>query len=270
MFLLAGPLLLAGCATPGAMGPPAEGRYAQSTDSATSGCLRNPACYTTRPGEEAIIPWLFRFVDTARTAVTVMRLLETAEMARVEQVLANCAKEANSKVNDEDEVLKGQSPTAEQCREVVRQEKGKDVTRAMDLGTRKHAVALACVQRELGELYPENFSVQPRYKYDPSVGQWRQLDPAFVAEWLRNGLESLLLGTLVPDVVIHASGSSQNVQRVYDFKFPCVPVRKGQSPGWREYPAGHPHHPKNQGRMYKEALGGEKDPALVTPQLGVQ
>ena len=112
--------------------------------------------------------------------------------------------------------------------------------------------------------------MQPRYKHDPSVGQWRQLDPAFVAEWLRNGLESLLLGTLVPDVVIHASGNSQKVQRVYDFKFPCVPIRKGQSPGWREYPAGHPHHPKNQGRMYKEALGGEKDPTLVTPQLGVQ
>jgi hypothetical protein len=269
MLLLAGPLLLAGCATPGAMGPPAEGRYAQITDSATSGCLRNPACYATRPGEEAIIPWLFRFVDTARTAVAVMRLLETAEMARVEQVLANCAKEANSKVNDEDEVLKGQSPTAEQCREVVRQEKGKDVTRAMDLGTRKHTVALACVQRELGELHPENFSLQPRYKYDPSAGKWRQLDPALVAEWLRDGLESLLLGTLVPDVVIHASGNPHKVQRVYDFKFPCVPIRKGQRSIWRKYPKGHPHHPNTQEQMYK-ALGGEKNPSLVSPQLGVQ
>ncbi|MFY0567573.1 hypothetical protein ACN28E_27625 [Archangium lansingense] len=191
-------------------------------------------------------------------------------MARVEQVLANCAKEANSKVNDEDEVLKGQIPTAEQCREVVRQEKGRDVTRAMDLGTRKHAAALACVQRELGELYPENFRVQPRYKHDPSTGQWRQLDPALVAEWLRNGLESLLLGTLVPDVVIHASGNSQKVQRVFDFKFPCVPARKGQRPVWREYPEGHPHHSKTQGEMYEQALGGEKAPALVSPQFGVQ
>ena len=230
MISFAGALLLAGCATPGAMRPPPEGRYAQTTDSATSGCLRNPACYTTTPGEEAIIPWLLRFVDAARTAGTVMRLLETAEMARVEQVLTDCAREANSKVNDEDEVLKGQIPTAEQCREVVRQEKGKDVTRAMDLGARKHAMALACVQRELGGLHPENFSVQPRYKYDPSEGRWRQLDPVIVAEWLRNGLESLLLGT----------------------------------------PEGHPHHPKTQGQMYEQALGGEKPPSLVTPQLGVQ
>ncbi|MFE8598657.1 hypothetical protein [Archangium violaceum] len=232
--------------------------------------MRNPACYTTTPGEEAIIPWLLRFVDAARTAGTVMRLLETAEMARVEQVLTDCAREANSKVNDEDEVLKGQIPTAEQCREVVRQEKGKDVTRAMDLGARKHAMALACVQRELGGLHPENFSVQPRYKYDPSEGRWRQLDPVIVAEWLRNGLESLLLGTLVPDVVIHASGNAQRVQRVYDFKFPCVPARKSQRPAWREYPEGHPHHPKTQGQMYEQALGGEKPPSLVTPQLGVQ
>lgn len=44
VFLL-GAGLLAGCATQAPMTmPPSGGRYAQSADSATSGCLRNPAC----------------------------------------------------------------------------------------------------------------------------------------------------------------------------------------------------------------------------------
>lgn len=40
------------------MNPSHGGRYEQTVDSATSGCLRNPACYTTAQGEEAVIPWL--------------------------------------------------------------------------------------------------------------------------------------------------------------------------------------------------------------------
>jgi hypothetical protein len=86
----------------------------------------------------------------------------------------------------------------------------------MELGNKKHALALGCVQRELGGLFPENFTVQPRYKYDPQVGRWQRLAPEQVAEWLRNQLFDLLLGTLVPDLVIHAPGNPNKVQRVYD------------------------------------------------------
>jgi hypothetical protein len=103
-----------------------------------------------------------------------------------------------------------------------------------------------------------------RNELDPT-GRWRLLDPRQVERWLRDGLFDQLLGTLVPDIVIHASGNPLQGQRVYDFKFPC---RSTGEPSWRVYAEGHPHHPKDQGQMYKDALGAEKA-SLVTPQFGI-
>jgi hypothetical protein len=251
-----------GTTTPGHRAPD---HYAQSMDTATNGCLRNPACSTTMPGEEAVIPWLSRSVDAVRTAVTVMKVLEAAQLARVEQVLTDCANAAHHQVNEEDEELKGRSPDRDECKKVVRQEGATDVTRAMELGRKKHAVALACAEREFAKLFPENVSVEPTYQKDPSTGRWRWLEPRQVAEWLRNGLTGKLWGSLVPDIVIHASGNPNAVQRVYDFKFPCP---NDNPASWGQYAKGKPHHPKSQDDMYKE-LGGQKGPALATP-LGIQ
>ncbi|WNG29221.1 hypothetical protein F0U62_38445 [Cystobacter fuscus] len=195
----------------------APAHYAQSTDSATSGCLRNPACYVQR-GDEAVIPWMSRAADAVRTGVTVMRFLEAAEVARVEQVMVACANEANFEVNER-EFGKGNSPNAEQCDEVVRREAGKDVTRAMELGTKKHAAAFECIQKELGESFSKNITLQPRYKYDPTLKRWLMLDPKLVAKWVEEKLLDLLLGTLAPDIVIHESGNPNKVQRIYDYKF---------------------------------------------------
>ncbi|HEX8440258.1 hypothetical protein [Archangium sp.] len=257
--------LLAGCAT--GTSHRAPGHYAQSADSATSGCLRNPACYTTPPGEEALIPWLSRSVDVVRTAVTVMKVLEGAEIARVEQILTECANAAHHHVNAEDEELKGRSPDKDECKKVVLREGDTKVTRAMELGRRKHEVALECARKEFARLFPENVSVEPRYQKDPNTGRWQWLDPRQVAEWLRNGLTGKLWGSLVPDIVIHALGNPNKVQRVYDFKFPCPNENR---PSWGTYARGQPHHPKDQGQMYKEALlGGELDPRFATP-LGIQ
>ncbi|MFY0579819.1 hypothetical protein ACN28S_41195 [Cystobacter fuscus] len=85
----------------------APAHYAQSTDSATSGCLRNPACYVQR-GDEAVIPWMSRAADAVRTGVTVMRFLEAAEVARVEQVMVACANEANFEINER--IWQGEQP----------------------------------------------------------------------------------------------------------------------------------------------------------------
>lgn len=90
-----------------------SGRYAQSMDSATNACLRNPACYT-QTGEEAILPWLERSLHVLRTAAATLRLLEAAEVQQVEQVLVQCTKDAHLSVNDE----LGYNPTEAQCREV--------------------------------------------------------------------------------------------------------------------------------------------------------
>ncbi|WP_147444644.1 hypothetical protein [Corallococcus sp. CA053C] len=260
---------LAGCATtePRAgsnmVGRGAPERYDQTVDSATNACLRNPACYT-QTGDQAVLPWLSRAADAARTTAMVMEFLDEADVKRVEQLLLQCARDAERQVN-EDELGEGNRPTAEQCNEVVRQEKGKDVTRAMALGTKKHAVALDCVRSGLGASLLRNVVVQPRYKYDPAAGRWLMLDPKQVARWLEDMAFDLLLGTLAPDIVIHESGNPNKVQRVYDYKFPCLPSRK-QSPGWRYSSRGKP----DQGERYEKALGGETKPVLITPQLGLQ
>ncbi|MFY0565111.1 hypothetical protein ACN28E_14820 [Archangium lansingense] len=251
--------LLAGCT---GVSPHVPSYYAQTTDSATNGCLRNPACYTTRPGEEAVIPWLSRAVDAARTATTVEMVLQDAEIKLVEQTLVQCAQAANEQVNKEDEELRGREPTAEQCRQVVRREGNTEVTRAMDLGARKHKLALDCVRAAFAERFSENVSVEPTYQKESSTGLWRWIDPVQVAEWLKLGLKSQLWGSLVPDLVLHASRNPNQIQRVYDFKFPCPSDKR---PSWRPYSKGHPHHPKDQKEMYEEALlGGKGQPGAVT------
>jgi hypothetical protein len=132
---------MTGCATDFSVtrmtgsGARAPDHYAQTTDSATAGCLRNPACYNTLPGEEAVIPWLSRAVEAAHTATTVAMMLEGADIKLVEQVLSDCAQKANQQVNNEDEELQGREPDREQCKKVVRMEGGKEVTRAMEPGS---------------------------------------------------------------------------------------------------------------------------------------
>lgn len=256
-------LLLTGCAAQAPTRRPSASSYAQTTDSATSGCLRIPACYT-QTGNEAPLPWLSRSVEALHTTVAVVRLLEAAELARVEQVLTECAKEANFEVNER-ELGEGRRPTREECNKVLRREKGQDVTLAMELGRKKHEMALDCVRKKLGPLFPENVSVNPHYKLDPT-GRWRLLDPKQVERWLRDGLLGQLLGTLVPDVVVHSSGNPLQAQQAYDFKFPCTSSTRFS---WRQYPEGHPHYPRNQGDLYQEALGLKEPPSFVTPQLGV-
>ncbi|MFL5358451.1 hypothetical protein [Archangium sp.] len=271
--LLLVPLLLTGCATdlsatrtPGS-GPRAPGHYAQTTDSATAGCLRNPACYTKLPGEEATIPWLSRAEDAAHAAITLARLLEGADIKLVEQILADCAQKANQKVNNEDEELQGQEPTREQCKKVVRMEGNKEVTRAMELGAKKHEEALNCAREALAGRFAQHVSVEPTYQKDSTTGLWRWVDPEQVKEWLQFGLTSALWGALVPDIVIHASGNPNQLQNVYDFKFPCPSTN---SPSWRPSTPDQPHFPKDQGKMYEDALlGGESKPQRVTPK-GVQ
>ncbi|MCY1080887.1 hypothetical protein [Archangium lansingense] len=263
-------LLLAGCATGGpvvSMLSPsrrAPVQYAQSTDSATAGCLRNPACYKTLPGEEAVIPWVSRAVDAAHAATTMSVMLEGADIKVIEQVLTDCAQKANEKVNSEDEELQGREPTREQCKKVVRMEGGKEVTRAMELGAKKHEVALDCARKAFAERFTQNVRVEPTYQKDSRTRLWRWVDPKQVEEWLQLGLTSMLWGALVPDIVIHVSGNPNQVRHVYDFKFTCPAENP---PSWRPSTRGQPHYPYDQGAMYKEALlEGRSKPSFATPQ----
>ncbi|HZH77626.1 MAG TPA: hypothetical protein VEY88_16495 [Archangium sp.] len=262
-------VLLPGCvsvtshrAGPGFSGPTPQ-RYANSLDSATQACLRNPAACYAAPGEEAILPWLARALNTLRTAAATLRLLEGAQVQQIEQVLFLCAKDAHLSINDQE---LGAPPTEAQCKEVVRREGNTDITRAMDLGSKKHARALECARKQLEGVFPDNVSIEPLYQKDVYTGLWRWVDPLQVAQWLSDGLFHLLRGTLVPDVVIHAAGDPNKVQRIYDLKFPCPAEKFGF---WNVYHRGHPHHPRDQRQLYGE-LGGQEPPVIIHPIYGIQ
>lgn len=266
LLVLASSACLVACSTPFSGRPAGPRHYAQAMDSATSACLRNPSCYMPAPGEDAIIPWLSRSLTAVRTAVAVVKVLDAAELARIEQVLYDCALEAQAQVNDR-MFGKGNRPTQKQCQETFTTDtRGNPVTWAMHLGREKHRVALECVSKNLGAAFAEHVSLQPQYRYHRETGGLELLDPRQVEHWLRNGLWYMLLGTLIPDVVLHASGNPLRIQDVYDFKFPCAPNR---GPSWNEYPENHPYQGLTQGDMYREALKPQREPARVAPGYGV-
>lgn len=258
-------LLLAACASSPRGAP---GYYEQTTDSATSSCLRNPACYDVPAGEEAALPWLSRGVEAARTAHATLKLLEAAQVARVEQILVECAEQAERIVNAR-HFGRGGQPSEAACREVRgRDAKGRAITRAMQLGDEKHREALQCASNKLVEFIPGNFSLEPTYLRNGRNGPWRWIDPQTIKQRLAEGLSALLQGRLVPDVVLHATGDPLKIQHVYDFKFPC-PKDEENYPTWKIYDQYSPYAGKEQGVMYSQ-LGGEQAPAMVAPLHGVR
>ncbi|RKG62304.1 hypothetical protein D7X30_03045 [Corallococcus sp. AB011P] len=256
-------LLWTACAGPEVRRPRS---YSQLTmDSATAGCLRNPAC-ASQVGQDAILPWLTRAAARAGQAAAVMRLWEAAEVARVEHVLVECAKRANFDVNER-MLGPGRWATREICEERVVDANGRETTRAVQLGNAKHEAALACVQEALGATDAGRFSLEPRYLRDAKTGRTRWLDPEEVARWLAAGQFFLLTGTIAPDVVLHALGNPLQIQRVYDFKFPC-PV---DSPAaWSPYPPGSPYAGRWQDEVYRDLLGNDLMLKTVSPNYGVR
>ncbi|RYZ42873.1 MAG: hypothetical protein EOO71_05930 [Myxococcaceae bacterium] len=221
------------------------GQYKQTVDSATNACLRNPACYT-QTGNDAVLPWAGRAARAAATAHTTLRVLEAADVARIEALLVKCAEEAHFKINER-EYGEGNIPEDAECmREVGKDKSGKPILRQAELGRMKHERAFKCVQQEILRLFPENISIEPRYGPNGKPGGFSLTDRR--------------TGSMKPDVAIHATGQPGQVQCIYDFKFPCTKAGK-ENPG--ENPA-----TQEQMSRYKE-LGGKCNPAIVTPQLGV-
>jgi hypothetical protein len=263
MWLLMAQLVLMGCGTqaPAMRGRPTH--FAQTMDSATSACIRTPACYAAT-GEDAVLPWLTRAASAARTATAVLRLVSEAELQRIEVLLLECAKQAHFQVNER-MFGPGKRPTREQCEEVVKNPWNQEVKLAVELGRLKHEMALECARKELEERLPGNYSLEPRYGYDAKTKQTRLISREQVEEWLQAGWLHLLLGTLVPDVVIHETGNPLKVQAVYDFKFPC---HASTDPSWHRYPPNHPYQGFTQGDMYQRVLKVDA-PAFVSPNWGI-
>jgi hypothetical protein len=244
------------------------------------GCALLQACATTPRHASS-----FRYVDSpsatcrhslsgcvalygkeiASTTAVLKVALNVAAKAAIDQTLAECADLARSEVllrhqGDFEEL----SPNADECNEPAKTAKRRGVTWAMQLGVEMHEEALKCAGERLGKLRPGGFSLEPRYRYDSREGRWKLVsrEEERLLEETGNGGE--LLGSLHPDVVIHA-GDPLAVQEVYDFKFPCVST--DDIPPWNRYPEGHPYADFDQGQMYGRVLA--ENPARVVPRLGV-
>ncbi|WP_095982826.1 hypothetical protein [Melittangium boletus] len=189
-----------------------------------------------------------RAAQVVRGVLTLKDFLDEAEVARVEEVLVRCAREADFQVNER-EYGRGRIPDDKECNRVVGQDKlGRKIRRSMELGTLKHEVAFACVERELGERFPDHFTREPRYGKSSMTEGYSMTDTR--------------LDSLVPDLVLHFVRNANRIQRLYDFYFPCTASKKSNPLG----DAGETLRQKLD--KYRELPGADQR-ALVTPQLGI-
>jgi hypothetical protein len=237
-------------------------------DSVSNACLKNPAnCPPVlgQPSAAASVASGSLAGAAVMGGVLVQRGrdLEEEERAAIDNALAECADEARSEIMLK--YFENGRPTREECDEVMGTDRrGQPITRAMQLGLEQHEVALRCVEEKLSKIKPEGFILSPRYRHDPSTGRTEYLPREVVEELLRQGRGEELRGTLEPDLVIHEE-NLRRIQSVYDFKFPCMNTDRRLP--WREYPEGHPYGGRNQGDLYKDALGPV--PKRVQPRVGV-
>jgi len=220
--------------------------YAQS-------CATNMvACTPVGASGEIISPTVtsgvVRAVKTLDALLSLKEFLDEADIKLVEDTLEKCAKEADSQINKK-EYGEGKYPDDAECDRVVRHPVTKKPTKqAIALGVMKHEAAFACVERELGNRFPDHISREPRYGKDPSAE--------------RPSLTQRKLDSLVPDIVLHLVRNANKVQFVYDFYFPCKLANKSNPRGTDDIVV------RGKQEKYK-SLGGEKKTALVTPQLGI-
>jgi hypothetical protein len=255
--VLAVSVFLGACASAPNRGAPST----YSFDTISNNCRTNPANCAAMAGDRAA---LHPLATAGATINAALRVLDAAMKASIEKVLAECAGEARSEVLLRR--LGGRSPTAEECLQQIGVDaRGEPVTRAMKLGEEMHEVARQCAEKKLNELRPGGFSLEQRYRYDSETGQTSLVSRAEEEALLRRGHGRELLGTLKPDVVIHA-GDPLRAQAIYDFKFPCV--NSDKIPPWRKYPPGHPYEGASQAAMYEAALA-VTEIWRVLPRLGV-
>jgi hypothetical protein len=107
--------------------------------------------------------------------------------------------------------------------------------------------------------------LEPVYRVGATPGPKELVAPAQVERW-RAEAPGKLRGTLVPDVVVHASGQPLSIQALYDFKFPCPGDREAR---WSPYPESSPYRGRSQEQVYRDYLAGKERPALIHPVRGI-
>ncbi len=182
--------------------------------------------------------------ETLHGFIQVTRFLDEAQKAVVEEVLKGCVREANRTV-DEELFGKERSLPDSECEKEPTVKNKLAPSWARHLGVLKHTKAFECIQTRLAEKFPDNFSVEPRYRKDD-----------FTQEVL---LTDRRAGSLRPDIVIHFTRNATRIQCIYDLKFPCG------------YEVANPWNANVEQQMQLYAgLGGQCAPALVSPQHGIQ
>lgn len=153
--------------------------------------------------------------------------------------------EANFQVNEE-LFGKGKSLPESECLKRPMVENPTADTWGQHLGNLKHTAAFICVQKRLAKEFPQNFSIEPRYRQDKMTKEVILTDRR--------------LDSLRPDVVLHFTRNATRIQCIYDFKFPCVQRERVDPLGIQEV--------VDQLKAYHE-LERSCIPAIVTPGHGV-
>jgi hypothetical protein len=191
-----------------------------------------------------VLDKVVRVAEAIQGFVTVTRFLDEAERQAVEKILVECVREANTKV-DEELFGKNRSLPDSECDKAATAKEASGSSWAQYLGERKHEAAFECIQTQLGEKFPDHFSIEPRLRKDAFTKD------VMLTDWRK--------GSLKPDVVIHFARNVTRIQCIYELKFPCG------------YEVANPwtSHVDAQMKLYK-GLDGQCPPILVSPQRGLQ
>ncbi|MFL5352293.1 hypothetical protein [Archangium sp.] len=197
----------------------------------------------------------------ARIAPALLLVLRSEDKVdELEERLQECAQRAERQVNAP--LFGDRDPSRQECgEELIVDGCSEPITRAMLLGRQKHDLALACAREVLTEHWPAPFSIEQRYRFHEASGILETIPREKEQQLIKDRCTGELWGTIKPDIVLHADYNLLQAVLVLDFKFPCPP---SNPPTWTQYGAKSAFPGKNQGQIYKKALGGET--LLLTPQ----
>jgi hypothetical protein len=192
-----------------------------------------------------------------------LALMQDHSANALEERLKECAVQAERVGNTR--YFEGRPPNRAECSEIVAKDRcGKGITRAMDLGKKKHVLALECAEGVLKERWPAPFSIEQRYRDYAHAQLVETLSKEKEAQLIADGCTEELWGTLKPDIVLHGDDNLLKAILILDFKFPCP---KENRPRWTVYGADSVYAGTSQNEVYRNALGGT--PLLISPYAGV-
>jgi hypothetical protein len=231
-------------------------------DTYSTHCGKNPAACSSLAKTQAASRALTIASRVAPAATLFLRGAEPQD--ELEQRLVACAVQADLEVNRK--WFGGRRPQDDECLEEIEVEVDgcmESMTRAAALGREKHAVALACVRKWLGESAVETYSIEPRYRFYRTNRVLEHVSLEEEKRLLAKGCSQGLWRTIKPDLLLQGADDGRLACRVFDFKFPCL---EGKRPQWTRYGKKSAFAGSDQGTIYSEAFGCK---AVIISPVGV-